>query len=123
MITASTRPQTRAQSTFTHTLIAAALAVTGTFATFAATTTPAAAQTPAKGYSASLVSPVDAPRREVIGGVLWKCEGSACAAPLDGSRAQNSCARLVRKVGPITRFASPKGELSAEDLQRCNAAA
>ncbi len=105
-----------------RTLLAAGLAIAGTIASFGATTTPAYAAG-AGAYSASLATPVDAPKREVINGVLWRCEGDSCSAPLDGSRPANACAKLVRKIGPVTRFASPKGELSADDLQRCNAAA
>lgn len=111
------------QRTFSRTLFVAGLALAGTLASFGATTTPAYAQPQAKGYSATLATPTDAPRREVINGVLWRCEGDSCAAPLDGSSPATACAKAVRKLGPVTRFATPKGELSAEQLQRCNAAA
>jgi hypothetical protein len=30
---------------------------------------------------------------------------------------------VVKSFGKVSSFAGPKGELSAEDLQRCNAAA
>lgn len=105
-----------------RTLIAAGLALFGTIASFTVTTAPAHAAA-ARVYTASLATALEAPRREIINGVQWKCEGDSCAAPVDGSRPANSCARLVRKIGPVTRFAGPNGELSAEDLQRCNAAA
>ena len=111
------------QRTFSRTLIVAGLALAGTLASFGATTTPAYAQPAAKGYTATLAAPVEAPTRQVINGVLWKCEGDSCSAPLDGSSPATACAKAVRKLGAFTRFATPKGELSADQLQRCNAAA
>lgn len=111
------------QRAFSRALLAAGLAFVGTVASFGATTSPAYAQAPGKGYSASLTAALDAPRREVINGVLWNCVGDSCAGPVDGARAANTCARVAKKFGPLARFATPKGELSAEDLQRCNGAA
>lgn len=111
------------QRALPRTLLVAGLAFAGTIASFGITTAPAHAQAPAKGYSVSLASAVSAPRREVINGVLWNCSGDQCSGPIDGARPANTCAHVVKKFGAITRFATPKGELSAEDLQRCNAAA
>lgn len=111
------------QSAFSRTLFAAALALAGTVASFGVTVSRAEAQAPGKGYSASLTAALDAPRREVINGVLWNCAGDSCSGPVDGARPSNTCARVVKKFGTLSRFATPKGELSAEDLQRCNAAA
>jgi hypothetical protein len=105
-----------------RTILAAGLALAGTIASFGVTAAPAQAQGPsAKVYSASLAAALESPRREVINGVVWNCKGDSCAAPLDGSRAASTCTRVVRKFGQVTRFATPKGEFSAEELQRCNA--
>lgn len=103
-----------------RTLIAAALAVTGTFASFAITTSPAHAQGPTKGYVATLSAKLDAPKRAVVNGVLWNCAGETCTAPLDGSRFKVTCAKAARELGPLAAFATPKGEFSAEDLAHCN---
>jgi hypothetical protein len=117
MTTATHHPLTR-------TLLAALLAVVGTITSFAATTSPAAAQaSQQRGYSATLATPLEAPARKVVNGVAWNCTGAACAGPIDGSSPKNSCARVARSFGQLTRFATPKGEFSAEDLARCNAAA
>jgi hypothetical protein len=32
------------------------------------------------------------------------------------------CGKVARKFGPVARFASPQGELSTEQLARCNGA-
>ena len=107
---------------FSRTLIAAGLAIVGTIASFGVTTSPAHAQGAARGNVASLVTKLEAPRRVVINDTLWSCAGGECTTQADSSRPAMSCVRLVKKVGPVTRFATPKGELSADDLQRCNAA-
>ena len=104
-----------------RTLITAALALTGTIASFAITTAPArAAATGA--YAAVLATPLAAPRREIVDGAIWRCEGDRCTAPADGARAHTVCMRVARKFGPIASFAAPQGALSAEQLTRCNAA-
>jgi hypothetical protein len=109
---------------FARNLFLGILAVAGTFASFAVTTSPAAAQaSQQRGYSATLATPLEAPARKVVNGVAWNCTGAACAGPIDGSSPKNSCARVARSFGQLTRFATPKGEFSAEDLARCNAAA
>ena len=72
-------------------------------------------------YAAALQSPLEAPRQEIIGGVLWKCVGERCIAPAEGSRPLLVCQRVAKKIGPVARFSSPFGELPAEDLARCNA--
>lgn len=105
-------------------LLAAGLAVVGTIASFTVTAAPAHAQAPqARGYSATLATPLEAPARKVVNDVVWNCTGTSCSGPVDGSSPKNSCARVVKTFGQVTRFATPKGELSAEDLARCNAAA
>jgi hypothetical protein len=69
---------------------------------------------------ATLAAPLAAPRREIIEGATWRCEGDRCAAPANGGRAMAVCGKVARKFGTITRFTSPQGELSAEQLARCN---
>ena len=45
------------------------------------------------------------------------------AGAVDGARPLNTCTKVVKAFGAVSTFATPKGELSAEDLQSCNAAA
>lgn len=103
-------------------LLPALLALAGAAASFAATVQPVRAQS-AHYYSATLAAPVAAPKKMIQGGLPWACAGSECSAPRDSSRPAIVCARLVEKVGAITRFATPKGELAADDLARCNGSA
>ncbi|WP_225205217.1 CC_3452 family protein [Novosphingobium huizhouense] len=100
-------------------LLPAVLALAGTAASFGVTATPSHAA--ATYYSVTLASPLDAPKRFMNGDTPWACAGSECTAPRDTSRAAVVCARLVKKVGPIARFATPEGELAADDLTKCNA--
>lgn len=94
----------------------AALAISA--GSFAITAQPAHAE--AGYYTAALAAPLAAPQKVIEGGVLWNCAGAACTAPRDTSRPAIVCARLARKVGEVTRFATPKGELAAEELAKCN---
>ena len=105
----------------TRALFAASLAVTATIASFTATASPAQAAAPRSGYGAALVTPLAAPQREIIGGLLWKCDGDRCGAAGQGSRSVVVCTRVAKKFGPVARFTAPEGDLSAEDLSRCNA--
>jgi len=72
-------------------------------------------------YHAELASPVDAPRQEILSGVVWHCEATSCTGTKSGSRSVIVCGRLTNKFGPVASFADPKGELDAEALERCNA--
>lgn len=104
-------------------LLPAVLALVGTTLSFAVTANTARADTGGSFYSATLTRPMDGTQKVIQKGVLWKCEGAECSAPRDTSRPVIVCARLAQKVGPVTRFATPQGDLAAEDLARCNAAA
>lgn len=105
-------------------LLPAILALAGTAAaSFAITAAPVRAAANGPFYSATLSRPMDGTQKVIQKGVLWKCEGAECTAPRDTSRPAIVCARLAQKVGPVSRFATPQGELAAEDLARCNEAA
>ena len=100
-------------------LLPAALALAGTALSFGVTATPSHAA--ASYYAVTLETPLAAPKRFMNGDTPWACAGNECTAPRDTSRAAVVCARLVKKVGTIARFATPEGELAAEDLTKCNA--
>jgi hypothetical protein len=76
---------------------------------------------PGGSYTAALTTPLAAPRQDVLSGLLWKCAGAQCAAPADGSRPVLVCQRVARTFGPVSRFTAPAGELSSDELIRCNA--
>lgn len=98
-------------------LVAAKVALVAGFALMSSQA-PAAARSGA--YSASLATPLAAPKQEIINGVMWKCADESCSAPAEGSRPQLVCERVAKKFGPVARFTSPQGELSADELTRCN---
>ena len=104
-----------------RTLLAMGLALIGTVASFTATTTPVHAQSQRTYYSAAMQTPITGTRSEIVRGILWKCAADACTASRDVSRPVNVCARLVKKIGPVASFRTPDGDLSAEELTRCNA--
>lgn len=107
--------------TLPRTLLAAALAFAGTFVGFSMTLAPAHAAS--AGYTAKLAAPLAAPASKVVNGVVWKCNADSCSGPVDGARPVNTCTKVAKTFGQVSQFATPKGEFSAEDLQRCNAAA
>ena len=107
----------------TRTLIAAAIAVVGTIASFSITASPAHAQAPVqRGYVATLTTGVAKPVSTMLGDAPWDCAGTSCSAPADGARPLNSCVRVAKKFGPVAQFATVKGELTAEELKTCNGA-
>lgn len=77
---------------------------------------------PRGAYEAALTTPLATPKQEIVSGVLWKCAGERCAAPADGARPVLVCQRVVRTFGQVSRFTTPAGALSDEDLSRCNGA-
>ena len=75
--------------------------------------------------TAILQTPVEAPKRVAAGGAIWACEGTTCVS---GGASNDSaqvpvCRALVRKVGPVTSYASSRRAIEGEDLARCNAVA
>lgn len=107
-------------ATTSRNIVLAGLALFGTVASFSATVSPAQAA-PAR-YTAKLSAAIEAPVRKVVNGVIWNCNGDTCTGPVDGARPLNTCAKVVKAFGTLASFTGPKGELSAEDLQTCNAA-
>ena len=103
-------------------LIPATLALVATVASFSATAVPAHAASSGGAYAVALASPLPAARREIIDGIIWRCAADRCSAPADGARAAAICGKVARKFGPVARFAAPQGELTPEQLTRCNAA-
>ena len=103
-----------------RTLIAAGLTIAGTFASFAVTATPAFAGP--VGNKATLSAGVAAPAKKIVNGVTWRCAEAKCSAAPDGSNPLTTCTKVVRAFGPVSSFATEKGELSADQLERCNAA-
>ena len=82
---------------------------------------PGQAAARSSGYAASLATPVTQPKQAIVGGVLWKCVDDRCTTADSSSRPLMVCQRVVKAFGPVASFSGPAGELSADDLGRCNA--
>ena len=115
MITARNR-------SFSRSVVLAGLALVGTVASFSATVSPAEAQG-SNRYTAKLSTALESPAPKVVIGLVWNCKGDTCTRPVDGAKPLKTCAKVVKAFGSVTTFTTPKGELSAEGLQSCNAAA
>jgi len=78
----------------------------------------ALAQTPT--MRAEFATSRDGNREVVIDGRLWTCSGTVCTARGDDARPAIACRKLARKLGPVSRFATPQAELDAAGLATCN---
>lgn len=85
----------------------------------AAAATPATAQGPAPYYIAELAEPVAA-ARIIAGGVVFRCEGTRCAAPKGNARPLRVCNDLRAKTPALLSFVSGGEPLAADRLARCN---
>ena len=83
-----------------------------------ATATPALAQAPT--MRAELATAEDGNREVIVDGRLWNCSGTACTTQGDDARPAIACRKLARKLGTVTRFATPRSELDAAGLAACN---
>ena len=88
-------------------LVLAGLALFGTVASFSATVSPAQAASPR--YTAKLSTAVAAPARKVVNGVIWNCTGDTCSGPVDGARALNTCAQVVKAFRSCRDLHRPQG--------------
>ena len=83
-----------------------------------------AAGVPAQAQAASLRAEFSAPFERatevIIDGRQWSCAGNACTSRSDDPRPVVVCRKLARKLGPVTRFTTPSGELDAAGLASCN---
>ena len=83
-----------------------------------AASVPAAAQPTA--LRAEFATPFAAHTEIIIDGRMWSCIGNACSSPSNDPRPVVVCRKLARKLGPVTRFTTPQGELDAAGLASCN---
>jgi hypothetical protein len=94
-----------------------ALAVTA--GVMAIPATPVQAGT-ARYYTVELAQPAAA-KETVIRGVLFKCAGNSCRAPLAGSAPKNVCVSVAKEFGEVSSFKAGDRVLTADDLATCNA--
>lgn len=100
-----------------NTMIATA-ALLGTIGSFGLTASPVRAAD--AYYTAKLATPIEGAQQAVLGDALWNCAGDSCTGTRDTSRPQITCERLAGKFGEVTAFTTPKGEMAADQLAKCN---
>ena len=75
-------------------------------------------------FTASLSEPVAERTTFVANRAVWTCEADTCTAELDRrSPTVRSCKKVAEEIGTLASFTSERGELSEEDLAKCNEAA
>ena len=94
-----------------------ALAVTAGVVAIPATPVQAAA---ARYYTVELAQPATA-KQAIIRGVMFKCEGTSCRAPVVGSAPRNVCISVAKEFGEVASFKVGDRLLGADDLTSCNA--
>jgi hypothetical protein len=94
-----------------------ALAVTAGVVAIPATPAQAAG---ARYYTVELAQPATA-KEAIIRGVMFKCEGTSCRAPLAGSAPRNVCVSVAKEFGQVVSFKAGDRVLEASDLTTCNA--
>ncbi|MEM6908556.1 MAG: hypothetical protein AAF494_07735 [Pseudomonadota bacterium] len=100
------------------TILAMALAYTGTTFALATSAAPAVAKT-GPYYTATLAQPTDEDRA-VAAGVAWACQGTTCVANKGTSRPMRICRGLAREFGEIVSFKAKGKALEGEKLAKCN---
>ena len=78
------------------------------------------AQAQASTLRAEFAAPFERATELVVDGRMWSCAGNACTSTRDDPRPTVACRKLARKVGEVTRFATPQTELNAAGLATCN---
>ena len=79
---------------------------------------PAAAQ--GTTLRAEFAVPFERATQVAVDGRIWSCAGNACTSPRGDPRPAVACRKLARKVGTVTRFATPQADLDAAGLATCN---
>ena len=87
------------------------------FSALALTAAPAAAS----NYSGKPAVPVSG--QFIARDIVWSCGPAACQGATDESRPLVLCQSLAKRAGRLDSFVVDGRELSAAELERCNASA
>lgn len=73
-------------------------------------------------FTVKLEAPVAEQTRVIAVNTLWSCEGDTCLARPGHAATVRSCRQFVREAGGVrvTAYGPEGGELTAEELARCN---
>ena len=94
-----------------------AAAATSSVLLFAAPQAHAAGNAPY--YKVELSQPA-AKQKEVVRGVSFKCEGTACRAPMASSAPKNVCVSIVKEFGQVASFTAGDRTFDATEIAACN---
>lgn len=85
---------------------------------------PAIAQTPA-AIRVTMAAPVAKDGSVRAMATTWICVGTVCTGPEINGRfgEPRACREVAKAVGAVTAYAGPHGELSADELAKCNKSA
>lgn len=85
---------------------------------------PAIAQTPA-AIRVTMATPVAKDGSVRAMATTWTCVGTVCTGPEINGRfgEPRACREVAKAVGAVTAYARPRGELSADELAKCNKSA
>lgn len=83
------------------------------------TASAANARTKTVAYTAELQQPVET-SKHIIRGTVIHCAGTECKGAKSGSSQKTVCAKLSRKVGPLSSFTYKGEAMDAEALAKCN---
>lgn len=72
-------------------------------------------------FTVKLEAPVSESTRVIANNAVWTCEGDTCVARPTHAATVRACRQFVREAGArVTAYGPEGGELSADELQRCN---
>lgn len=73
-------------------------------------------------YTAETQAAAKAQGVVAVGKTSWKCQGARCTAAITTSRPSvSACTALAKEVGAIRSFGYAQKQLTAAELERCNA--
>jgi hypothetical protein len=59
-------------------------------------------------------------QKATLRGVVVKCEGTACRAPIASSSPKNVCISVAREFGAVASFKAGDRDFDAEEIAACN---
>ena len=73
-------------------------------------------------FTVKLSAPLAEPTRVIAQSTIWNCDGDTCVARPSHASSVRACRQFLRQAGDVRVIAyGPEGgELSAEELARCN---
>ncbi len=73
-------------------------------------------------FTLKLEAPVSEPTRVIAQNAIWDCTGDTCIARVNHAASVRACRQFIRQAGDvrIVSYGPEGGELSADEIARCN---